>query len=308
MELQYEVVIVGAGPAGLTAAIYATRANKKTLVLESNAPGGKLVKTYEIENYPSVRKSSGVDLAMSLMEHGLAFGAEFDNTGVIKIEKNDGVFDITLTNNKIIKSQTVIVASGTRERTLPVKDSEKYTGRGISYCAVCDGAFYKGKDVIVIGGGNSALEESLYLTSLVNKVNIVIRRDQFRAEASIVERVLNNEKINVIYNSVADSLLVENDKVTGLKIKNVKDGSTSTVYGSAIFPYIGADAATEYLPKDILDENGYVITNEEMETSLEGMYAAGDVRVKNLRQVVTATSDGAVSANSAVRYLKSKNK
>lgn len=306
MDKQYDVVVVGAGPAGLTAAIYASRANLSTLIIEPEAPGGKLVKTYEIENYPGIKKIAGVDLAIQLMEHGTSFGAEMDYGAVVAIEK-DGIDKVVvLDNGKRISTKAVIVASGTKERLLPVENAQKYTGRGISYCAVCDGAFYRNKIVTVIGGGNSALEESLYLTGLVEKVNIVIRRDQFRAEANIVERVKNNEKINLIYNSVADSLVIEDNKVAGLVIKNVVDGALTTLQCSGIFPYIGADPSTSFISNDLLDDKGYMLVDSSMATKEAGIYGAGDVIAKDLRQVVTAANDGAIAANSVIKYLQNR--
>ena len=304
MDVQYDVIIVGSGPAGLTAAIYASRANLKTMILEADTPGGKLTKTYEIENYPGIVKISGVDLAMQMMEHSTAFGAEMNYEGVDSIEKRDGCLAVNTNAGNTYTARAVIVASGTKERTLQLPRAEEFTGRGISYCAVCDGAFYRNKDVTVIGGGNSALEESLYLTQLVNKVNIVIRRDVFRAEPKVVEKVRNNPKINIITKSLPESLVIEDNKIKGLVIKNVDSGELTTVDCEGIFPYIGADPATGFL-KDlgVLNEAGYMVVNASMETCVKGLYGAGDVVAKDLRQVVTATNDGAIAANAAARAI-----
>ena len=304
MDLQYDVVIIGCGPAGLTAAIYATRANLRTLMIEGETPGGKLTKTYEIANYPGINAISGVDLAMKMIEHGQAFGAEMDFGMVIGIEPHEGYHAVVLEDGRRFTCKAVIVATGTRERTLDLPDADKFTGRGISYCAVCDGAFYRNKDVVVIGGGNSALEESLYLTQLVNKVSIVIRRDVFRADATVVDKVRNNPKINVITKAVPNALVTEDNRITGIELRNVDSGETFRVDCEGIFPYIGADPSTGFL-KDlgILNPQGYVVVNESMETAVKGIYAAGDVIVKDLRQVVTATNDGAIAANSAARWI-----
>ncbi|MCR5066834.1 MAG: FAD-dependent oxidoreductase [Erysipelotrichaceae bacterium] len=304
MDKQFDVIIIGAGPAGLTAAIYATRANLTAAVVEEGAPGGKLVKTFEIENYPGIKKIAGVDLAIELMEHGLSFGAELESGSVTAIE-NDGEYKIVrLADGRTLKGRAVIVATGTKERELDLPEAQRFTGRGISYCAVCDGAFYRNQDVVVIGGGNSALEESLYLTSLVKKVYIVIRRDQFRAEASVVDRVLANEKIEVIYKHLPESLVIEDDKITGIMLKSVEDGSLRKVDCTGIFPYIGADPSTSFLDKSLLDEKGYLLVNSDMSTAQSGIYGAGDVCQKDLRQVVTATNDGAIAANSIIKYLR----
>lgn len=304
MDIQYDVVIVGSGPAGLTAAIYASRANLKTVIFEADTPGGKLTKTYEIENYPGIVKISGVDLAMQMMEHSTSFGAEMEYDGIDAIVPHDGYFEVRTSSGGTITTKTVIVASGTKERLLDLPHANELIGRGVSYCAVCDGAFYKNKDVVVIGGGNSALEESLYLTQLVNKVNIIIRRDVFRAEPKIVEKVKNNPKINIIVKSLPDSLVIEDNKVKGMVIRNVDTGEKTEIPCEGIFPYIGADPSTGFLQDlGVLNKAGYMIVDANMETCLKGLYGAGDVIAKDLRQVVTATNDGAIAANSAARYI-----
>ena len=304
MDLQYDVIIIGSGPAGLTAAIYATRANLTTAIIEGDTPGGKLTKTYEIENYPGFERISGVDLAMQMMEHGQKFGAVMEFSPVTEID-DEGEFKLVhLGDGRVLTTRAVIVATGTNERQLDLPRAKEFTGRGISYCAVCDGAFYRNKEVVVIGGGNSALEESLYLTQLVNKVNIIIRRDVFRADATVVDKVRNNPKINIITKSLPQELVIEDNAIKGLVIKNVETGELSTVDCAGIFPYMGADPATGFLKNlNILDERGYIVVNKDMETAVPGIYGAGDVTVKDLRQVVTATNDGAIAANACVKYL-----
>ena len=304
MDLQYDVIIIGSGPAGLTAAIYATRANLTTAIIEGDTPGGKLTKTYEIENYPGFERISGVDLAMQMMEHGQKFGAVMEFSPVTEID-DEGEFKLVhLGDGRVLTTKAVIVATGTNERQLDLPRAKEFTGRGISYCAVCDGAFYRNKEVAVIGGGNSALEESLYLTQLVNKVNIIIRRDVFRADATVVDKVRNNPKINIITKSLPQKLVIEDNTIKGLVIKNVETGELSTVECAGIFPYMGADPATGFLKNlNILDERGYIVVNKDMETAVPGIYGAGDVTVKDLRQVVTATNDGAIAANACVKYL-----
>ena len=304
MDLQYDVIIIGSGPAGLTAAIYATRANLTTAIIEGDTPGGKLTKTYEIENYPGFERISGVDLAMQMMEYGQKFGAVMEFSPVTEID-DEGEFKLVhLGDGRVLTTRAVIIATGTNERQLDLPRAKEFTGRGISYCAVCDGAFYRNKEVVVIGGGNSALEESLYLTQLVNKVNIIIRRDVFRADATVVDKVRNNPKINIITKSLPQELVIEDNAIKGLVIKNVETGELSTVECAGIFPYMGADPATGFLKNlNILDERGYIVVNKDMETAVPGIYGAGDVTVKDLRQVVTATNDGAIAANACVKYL-----
>lgn len=304
MNESYDVIIIGGGPAGLTAAIYASRANLKVLIIEGEANGGKLSKTYEIENYPGIKSIGGMDLAMQLTEHSQKFGARLINGMVKEIAESDSGKTVILTTGKQFDSRAVIIATGTKERLLDVPDSAKYTGQGISYCAVCDGFFYRGKDIVIVGGGNSALEEALYLASLANKVTIVIRRDVFRADATVIDKVMANEKIEIIRKHLPESLALEEGRIVGLNIRDVETGEISCVPCSGIFPYIGADPNTSFVDKRILDEKGYIIADKDMSTAMKGIYAAGDCIVKDLRQVVTACNDGAIAANSVIKYLE----
>ena len=304
MNELFDLIIVGAGPAGLTAAIYASRANLSVLVVESGVNGGKLSKTYEIENYPGIKKIGGLELANQLTEHGQQFGAKLITGEVKTITDNGETKTVELVSQKKYDCKAIIVATGTKERPLDLPRANEFTGRGISYCAVCDGFFYRNKNVVIIGGGNSALEESLFLASIANKVTIVIRRDEFRADAKVVDKVKENEKIEIITKSLPEELVIEDDKIVGIKVKNVDTGDITTLECSGIFPYIGADPCTDFLDKTILDERGYVITNPDMSTAIKGIFAAGDCIQKDLRQVVTACNDGAIAANSVNKYLK----
>ncbi len=301
----YDVIIIGGGPAGLSASIYAARGNLKALIIENESIGGKLTKTYEIENYPGFTKVGGGQLADELYKHSQAFNNEIIIGNVNKIEA-DKIKKVYLDDGQIFQSKTLIIASGTKENHLEIPNSEEYTGRGISYCAVCDGFFYRNKDVVIIGGGNSALEEALYLASIVNKIYIIIRRNVFRADESIVEKVKANPKIEIIVNHLPKELIIDNDRLVGLEIIDVKSKETQIINCSGIFPYIGARPNTDFIDLDILDEKGYIITDTNMKTKIDGIYAAGDVINKNLRQVVTATNDGAIAANSIINYLNNE--
>ncbi|MGM9947825.1 NAD(P)/FAD-dependent oxidoreductase [Floccifex sp.] len=293
MERHFNLVIIGAGPAGCTASLYASRAGLSTLLLDNGAPGGKLIKTFEIANYPGVPTQSGVDLAMKMFEQATSFGALYEYGDVMEVTEDKVV---KLSDGQEIKADAIILATGTKERLLHIPGEQENIGRGVSFCAVCDGAFFKDKDVVVIGGGNSALEESLYLTKFAN-VTIVIRRDVFRAEKSIQEQVESNDKIKIIKKHIPKEILSENGKVSGIVLENVDTKETQILSCSGIFPYVGQDPMTQSIQKlGICDQRGYVIVDNNMETKIKGIYAAGDVIQKDLRQVVTATNDGAIAA------------
>lgn len=301
MNRQVDLVIIGAGPGGMTAALYATRSGLSTIMVDASAPGGKLLKTYMVDNYPGCPETPGPDLAVTMFQQSTSFGAEFMNGTVTSVNMDKQVF---LENGDVLDAKAVLIATGTRERTLNIKGEPEALGHGESFCAVCDGAFYRGKDVVVIGGGNSALEEALFLTKFAAKVTIIIRRDQFRAEHKIQNMVMENEKIEVIRSHVPEEILLENGKVAGLVIKSTEDGSTMTVPCSGLFPYIGSEPETGFVKDlDILDDKGYVLANEKLETSVDGIYACGDCLRKELRQIVTATADGAVAAQNIFHYV-----
>ncbi len=304
MNQRYDLIIIGAGPAGMTAAIYASRAGLSTLMLESGAPGGKLTKTYEISNWPGVKASSGVDLAMEMFEHSTSFGAEYAYGSVSKITAGNPK-QVFTEDGSVYEGSAVLVATGTKERLLQIPGEEQNIGRGISYCAVCDGAFYREKEVAVIGGGNAALEEAVYLTQFASKVYVIMRRDVFRADQIAIKEALANPKIEFIKKAVPTEVLDDQNHVTGLKIRLTETGEERTLPVYGIFPYIGADPVTDFLQGlNVLDENGYLLVNEHMETSVPLLYGAGDVCKKVLRQVVTAVSDGAVAAQDAFHKIK----
>lgn len=303
MDVQYEVIIIGAGPAGMSAAIYAARAGLKTGVIEFDAPGGKMVKTFEIQNYPGLSTLNGADLAMKMFEHMSEFPVDYLYGKVVSV-KGDEVKEVLCEDGTVFTAKAVIVATGTKERLMHIENEEPLLGKGISFCAVCDGAFFRNGTVAVIGGGNSALEEALYLTQLVEKVYIVIRRDVFRADITVQEKVRNNPKIEIITKHVPKRVVGDN-KVTGLVLEQVETKEEMTLEVSGIFPYIGADPCTDFLEGlGVLDEYGYVLVNERMETVVKGLYGAGDSNHKVLRQVVTACNDGAIAAQSVFHYLK----
>ena len=301
MDEVKDVLIVGAGPAGLSAAIYLIRSGYEVTIFEKGFPGGKVNLTAEVENYPGIEKISGPDLAFKIYEHALNLGAKITSKEVKKIIKDKDVFKV-FTENDTFMFKAVIIATGTIENKLEVKNSMKFENHGISYCAVCDGRFYKDKEVAVIGGGNAALEEALYLEKICSQVHLIHRRNEFRADQIVVDLV-KKSSIDIIYDTIVTK--VEGDNlVTGVDLLNVKTQSTSTLKVSGIFPYIGARPNTQFLDSHLLDEKGYLLVNERMETKIVGLYGCGDVIKKDLRQVVTATSDGAIAAINVANYLK----
>lgn len=304
MNELYDLIIIGAGPAGLTAAIYASRANLKTLMLEAVNEGGKLYKTHEIENYPGVEKVGGSDLADKLVKHSQEFGAKLENGEVIKIEDENGIKKLLLADGNTKYAKAVIIATGTKERLLKLPGALEHIGNGVSYCSVCDGFFYRNKPLVVIGAGNSGMEESLFLADTVAHITIVEMAKAPLAEARIVDAVNNNPKIDVICNHTVDELIFENDKLVGVYIKNLDTNERRIIECNGVFPYMGADPCTGFVDKEILDERGYIKVNPDMSTSIKGIYGAGDCITKGLRQVITACNDGAIAANSVAKYLK----
>lgn len=300
----FDIIIVGAGPAGLTCALYASRAGAKVLVLDGGAPGGKLNNTADIENYPGIKKKMGPELAYEMYEHSLSFGATLEMSQVTGIE-NLKDKKIVHTSSKDYEAKYVVIATGTKERLMNVPGEAEYSGKGVSYCAVCDGPFFKGKEVAVIGGGNSAIEEGIYLANLVDKVHIIMRRDVFRADQYIVDKAKSTENMEFHFKKKPLEVLGDETKVTGIKLIDSETNEESTLPVGGIFPFIGLDPITDFVKDlDILDERGYIKVDEHMESSLEGIFAIGDVTNKKLRQVITACNDGAIAGQYIANKLK----
>lgn len=304
-DKHYDLIIVGGGAAGLTAAIYARRANLKTLVLESYAPGGKLIKTFELENWPGIKQVNGSQLAFDIYEQAMALGTTYLYEKVDNI-KNEGKEKIvTCASGQQFAAPAIIIATGTVERLLGIPGEEEMIGHGVSLCAVCDAAFYRDKPVAVFGAGNSAFEESLYLAEFASSVTILARSDKYVAEQITQDKVTAQPKITVLPFRQGLEVLSKDGKVSGVRLLNKETGKEEILEASGVFPYIGADPATSFAKElGILDENGYIIVNADMSTEVPGIYGAGDVCSKVLRQVVTATNDGAIAAQSALKYLR----
>lgn len=300
----YDVIIIGAGPAGMTAAVYASRGNMDTLLLERGVPGGQMADTEEIENYPGFERILGQELSTKMFEHAQKFGAEYAYGDVKGIEDH-GSYKVVNAGDKTFKGRTIIITTGAQYRKLGVKGEEEYTGRGVSYCAVCDGAFYRDKEIAVIGGGDSAVEEGMYLTRFAKKVTVIHRRDELRAQKILQDRAFANEKMDFIWNTEVVEINGEDGKVSSLTLKNNKTGEVTNFETAGVFIYIGTVPLSEpFKSLGIVDEDGYIPTNENMETNVPGVYAAGDIRVKDLRQIVTATGDGSIAAEQALKYLE----
>jgi len=300
----YDVIIAGAGPAGMTAAVYASRANLDTLMLERGVPGGQMADTEDIENYPGFESIKGQELSTKMFEHAKKFGAEYAY-GDIKGVEDHGSYKEVNAGSKTFKTRALIITTGAQYKKLAIPGEEELTGRGVSYCAVCDGAFYKNHEIVVVGGGDSAVEEGIYLTRFANKVTIIHRRDELRAQKIIQDRAFNNDKIEFIWDTIVEEVNEEDGKVSSLSIKNVKTGETGKFETTGVFIYIGMVPLSEpFKSLGIVDEEGYIPTNENMETKIPGVFAAGDIRVKDLRQVVTATGDGSIAAEQAQKYIE----
>ena len=307
MEHIYDTVILGGGPAGYTAALYASRAGLDTLVIERMAAGGQMTLTGDIDNYPGFEEGvDGFTLGMKMQQGAERFGAKTEYAEVTSVDLTDKVKRVDTTSGSFF-AKTVIIATGANPRELGVENEQSLIGRGVHYCAHCDGRFYKDKTVAVVGGGNSAAADALYLSRLAKKVYLIHRRDTLRATKIYHEPLMKAENVEFLWNSTVSEFAVD-QRVTGLKLRNVKSGEISDIACDGVFVSIGRKPATEFLVGAVeLDGNGYVVADESTKTSAEGVYAVGDVRTKVLRQVVTAVSDGAVAVHFAEEYLSQLN-
>ncbi|AKS67658.1 thioredoxin reductase [Staphylococcus schleiferi] len=304
-QVRYDVAIIGAGPAGMTAAVYASRANLKTVMIERGVPGGQMANTEEVENFPGFEMISGPDLSNKMFDHSKKFGAEY-KYGDIKGIEDKGDYKVIDLGTSEIEATAVIIATGAEYKKIGVPGEEQLGGRGVSYCAVCDGAFFKNKNVYVVGGGDSAVEEGTYLTKFADKVTIVHRRDQLRAQKILQDRAFKNEKIDFIWNHTLKSVNEKDGKVGSLTLVSTVDGTEQTVDADGLFVYIGMKPLTQPFENlGITNEAGYIVANPDMSTAVKGIYVAGDVREKGLRQIVTATSDGSIAAESVQAYIES---
>ncbi|MBE6161161.1 MAG: thioredoxin-disulfide reductase [Firmicutes bacterium] len=300
----YDIIIIGAGPAGLTSAIYGKRAGKKTLVLEARSYGGQIINTLKIENYPVAPHISGFDFATNLYNQVKELGVDINFERVTGIN-DKGDYKEVITSKNTYEAKTVIIATGSQNKKLGLPEENKLIGKGISYCATCDGAFYKEKVVAVVGGGNTAVEDAIYLSNVANKVYLIHRRDEFRAEENLVNELKEKDNIEIIYNSQVTKINTD-DKITSIEVTN-KDGNNKILDIDGLFVAIGRNPENESFEGLIeQDEAGYIISHEDCHTNVDGIFVAGDNRKKDVRQLVTATSDGAIAATEAIKYINSK--
>jgi thioredoxin reductase (NADPH) len=298
----YDVIIIGAGPAGLAAAIYSSRARLNTLLIEKGGCGGQITVTDQLENYPGFNDGiNGFDLAVKLEAQAKNFGAEILYDEVTSIE--DGKIKKVATINNSYQTKTIIIASGTHVKKMDIPGEPAFIGKGVSFCATCDAPFYKGKNVTVIGGGDSAIQEAIYLSKFARDVTIIHRRDCLKATKILQERLSDYSNIAILYNSVLKEIIGK-DVIEKIKITNIKTNNVEEIRTDGIFVFIGLLPNTDFLTNIALDNKGYIVTDENMNTSIAGIFACGDVRKKHLRQVVTAASDGAQAAVSAEHYIE----
>lgn len=302
----YDTIIIGAGPAGMTAALYAARSNLKVALIEGGLPGGQMNNTSDIENYPGYANISGPELAEKMFEPLENLGVEHLYGLVENIEDHGDVKKV-ITDDEEFETRTVIVATGSKHRLLGVPGEEELNSRGVSYCAVCDGAFFRDQDLLVVGGGDSAVEEAIFLTQFAKSVTIVHRRDELRAQKVLQDRAFANDKINFIWDSVVKEIKGEN-RVESVVIENVKTNQVTEHAFGGVFIYVGLDPVSDFT-KDlqIQDESGWIVTDDHMNTSVAGVFAVGDVRQKDLRQVTTAVGDGAIAGQEAYKYITEHN-
>ncbi len=305
MAKKYDVIVIGAGPGGLTAGLYASRANLSVLILDRGIYGGQMNNTAEVENYPGFKSILGPDLAEKMYQGATQFGAEYAYGSVEKVEVNGDLKQV-ITDSETYEAPVVIIATGSQYRKLGVEGEVEYAGRGVSYCAVCDGAFFKDQPLAVIGGGDSAVEEGGYLAKLASNVNIIHRRDQLRAQKILQERAFANDKIDFTWDTVVTKINGDGQKVTSVSTHNKKTGEDGELKVNGVFIYVGVIPLSEpFKELGITDEQGWIKTDELMQTSLPGVYAIGDVRANELRQITTAVGDGSIAGQQAFNYLES---
>jgi len=304
-EQVYDVVIVGGGPGGLSAGIYAMRAALKTVLIEKGVAGGQVTMSDEVENYPGFEHTSGAELSMKFVQHAESYGLEMRSQEVTEIEPGLDWHQVRLDDGQVLKTHAVIMATGGTPRKLGIPGEDDYYGRGVSYCAVCDGFFFRDKTVIVVGGGDTATEEALYLAKLAKKVYIAHRRDELRASKILQKRVLDDCKIDVLWNTVLTEILADESGVVGVRLKDTQTADERRMDMDGVFIFIGFEPNNQIVPAGIkLNAEGYVVTDGQCETAIKGIYAIGDLREKTFRQIVISAADGSVAALASAHHVE----
>lgn len=301
---KYDVVVIGAGPGGMTAALYAARANLKVVMVDRGVYGGQMNNSDAIENYPGFKSIKGPDLGQKMYDSAINSGVEYAYGDVQSVTVDEDNFKHVHTDDDELVAKAVIIATGSTNRKLGVPGEEEYSGKGVSYCAVCDGAFFKDDDVTVIGGGDSAISEGLYLTNIAKNVNVIHRRDQLRAQKVLQDRAFATKNMNFTWNSTVTEIVGDGNHVTGVKVHNKKTGEDKIAATSGVFIYVGTVPTSKMFTNlKITDAQGWILTNDQMETTIPGIYAVGDVRSKKLRQITTAVGDGGIAGQNAQEYV-----
>ena len=307
IEVRYDVIIIGGGPGGLSAAIYAMRAALKTVLVEKAAPGGQVTMSDEVENYPGFEHISGAELAMRFSEHANSYGLEVISEEVEALLPGLDFHSVHLANGTMLTSHAVILAPGGSPRKLNIPGEKEYYGKGVSYCAVCDGFFFKNKTVVVVGGGDSAAEESLYLAKLAEKVYLVHRRDALRASMILQQRVQDECKIEIKWNRVITRIEAENDAVHLVRLKDTQNGREETLATDGVFIFIGFNPNNRLVPAGTrMNADGFVVTDDKCETNTPGIYVVGDLRERYARQIVIAAADGCLASLAAAHYVETR--
>lgn len=300
----YDCLIIGAGPAGMTAAIYGQRAGLNCLLIEKDTPGGKMSKTSVIENYPGFKSVKGFEISLNMLNQAKETGVTYLYGNVTNISKKENIFQLDIKDEESVFGRTVIIATGMKEKKIEVDGEDKFYGNGVSYCAICDGVLFKGKVVAIVGGGNSAFEESIYLSELANKVYLIHRSEEFKAEQKIIDNVKANSKIELLTNTVVKSINGEK-QVTGITVSNVLNKSDREIKLDGVFIFIGYNPETSFIDNKLVDiNNNFIVTNRDMETKTPGLFSVGDVTQKKFRQISTAVSDGTIAALNVKKYIE----
>lgn len=305
-KTNYDVIVIGAGPGGMTTAMYASRADLDVLMLDRGIYGGNLNNTGTIENYTGFKTVQGPELAEQMYQGATQFGANYAYGAVTKVTvDDDGLKHVTTDMDETFTARALVIATGTQQKHIGIPGEEEYGGRGVSYCAVCDGAFFKGKHLAVIGGGDSAVEEGMYLTQFADQVTVIVRRDQLRAQPMLQDRAKANDKMEFVFNTSPTEIVGDDNKVTGIKLHDNQTGEDREMAVDGVFIYVGNTPMTQpFTDLGILNDQGWVKTNEKMATPVDGIFAIGDVRDTVLRQIATAVGDGAIAGQQVYHYLE----